>query len=75
MITYSKKGKRHNFGFNDEDFDTFAEVLWLLKHTPPPIGFNRKPFTMKQIRIIEEMFSRLGYNEDYATYLNKMNGQ
>ena len=75
MITYSKKGKRHTFGMNDGDFDTFAEILWALKHTPPPAGFNRKPFTTKQVKIIEEMFSRLGYADDYAQYINRINGQ
>jgi len=75
MITYSKKGKRHNFGMNDDDLQTHSEVLWLLYHTPPPVGFNRKPFTMKQQKHIDELFSRIKYPDNYAEVLNKLTGQ
>jgi hypothetical protein len=75
MIIHCKKAKRHIFTMSEENFQTFAEVIFLLKHTPPPIGFNRKPFTAGQVKIIEEVYSRMGYSDDYGEYLNKLHGQ
>lgn len=75
MITYCKKGKRHVFAMNDGDLKTFAEVVWLLRNTPPPIGFNRKPLTFKQQKMVDELFERMAYPDNYAEMLNKTNGQ
>jgi hypothetical protein len=47
MITYIQQKQRHLFGMNSFDLTIFAELVWLLKHTPPAVGFNRKPFTAK----------------------------
>lgn len=75
MITYCKKGNRHTFGMNTEELKTFAELIFLLRNTPPPIGFNRRPLTQKQKEIVEHLFERISYPEDYSESLNKRNGQ
>jgi hypothetical protein len=75
MITYTKKGKRHYWGMNDDDFEAYYEIIWLLKHTPPPIGFNRKPFSFRQQRFIDETYDRISYSDDYNEKINKKNGQ
>jgi len=75
MITYSKKGNRHIFGMNTEDLKTFAEIVFLLRNSPPPIGYNRRPLTMKQKEIVEKIFERINFGEDYGIKLNEKNGQ
>ena len=60
---------------NEEDLLIFAEVVWLLRTSPPPIGYNRKPLTIKQQKMIDELFSRISYPENYAEHLNKLHGQ
>jgi hypothetical protein len=75
MITHSVKGKRHILGMNEEDFQIFAEVIWLIQHGVPSIGFNRKPLTPKQQKIVEEIFSRFSYDDNFGIYLNRMTGQ
>ena len=75
MITHSKKGKRHTIGLNEEEFQTFAEVIWLVKKGVTPMGFNRKPLTTRQQTVIDEMFSRFNYSDDFGIWLNKMTGQ
>jgi hypothetical protein len=49
--------------------------VWIWKHNPPPIGFNRKPMTRKQEKIIEDIFDHVNYPENYAELLNKKNEQ
>jgi hypothetical protein len=60
---------------NDGDLNTFAEVVWLLNNTPQPVGFNRKPLTFKQRKIVEEMVNLISYPENYSALLNSHNGQ
>lgn len=75
MITYSRKGNRHTFGMNKDDLDDFAELMWLLKHTPPPLGFHRKPLTLAQQRIVDAFSSLITYPPDYAGIVNAKTGQ
>ncbi len=75
MITYIKHKQRHLFGMNNSDLSVFAELVWLLKHTPPPIGFNRKPFTIKQRKIIEDIYDLISYPDNYSEELNRKNDQ
>lgn len=75
MITYAKKGRRHSISMNDKEFDAFAEVIFLLNHTPPPVGFNRKPLTSQQKNIVEGIYNTFSYHPEYKTYLNKKTDQ
>lgn len=75
MITYSSLKGRHIFSFNNDDLSVFAKIVWIWKHNPPPIGFNRKPMTRKQEKIIEDIFDHVNYPENYAELLNKKNEQ
>jgi len=75
MINYREIKGRPYWGMSKDDLSIFAELIWLLKHTPPPIGFNRKPLTLKQQNMIEDFFQRINYGEDYAKQLNTKNGQ
>jgi hypothetical protein len=75
MITLSHKGKRHVWGMNDYDFAIYAEILWLLVHTPPPAGYMRKPFTPEQTRKIDEIYNRIGYPDNFQMMLNQKTGQ
>ena len=75
MITYCKKGKRHTIGMNESEFQSFAEVIWLLDRGIPPMGFNRKPLTITQKKVIEDIKNRFGYSDDFASYLNTKTGQ
>ena len=75
MITYCKKVQRHVFAMNSEELKTFAELIFLLRNTPPPIGFNRRPLTQKQKEIIEHIFERISYPDDYGKSINERNNQ
>lgn len=60
---------------NSSDLAVFAELMWLLKHTPPPVGFNRKPFTNKQRKLIEDLYDLIDYPNNYPEELNRRNDQ
>lgn len=75
MIVYKKIRNRHYFSLNNQDLADLAEVIWLLKHTPPPVGFHRKPFTPKQEAVIEQLYDRIGFPDNYASYINAKRGQ
>jgi hypothetical protein len=75
MITLSHKGKRHVWGMNDYDFAVYAEIIFLLEKTPPPVGFNRKPFTPEQKAKINEIYNRIGYPDNFNFMLNQKTGQ
>ena len=75
MITYVKKGKRHTIGMNDSDFVIHSEVIWILTHTPPPCGFNRKDWTVQQKEYFEKMRNLIEYPHDYAELLHAITGQ
>ena len=68
------KGRRY-WGMTQDDLTTFAEIIWLLKHSPPPIGFNRKPLTSKQVKIVDAFYEWINYEPDYAEQINKKTGQ
>jgi hypothetical protein len=75
MITYLKKNQRNVFSMNPRDLSVFAELLWVLKHSPPPIGFNRKPLTAEQQRVVDDLFCLIDYPDGYAESLNIKTGQ
>ncbi len=75
MITYSKTGKRHQFAMNTDDLSRFSELVWLLKHTPPPVGYCRKPFTSRQQMVIDDLYDLISYPLDYSSQLNERTGQ
>lgn len=75
MITYSKKNNRHTIGMNDADFVIHAEVMWILAHNPPPAGFNRRDWTVKQKEYFQKMLALIEYPSDYAQMLHNITGQ
>jgi len=75
LIAYAKNKSRHVFSMSQDDLNVFAEVVWLLKHTPPPVGFNRRPFTVRQSRLVEELYDRIGYPENYNEIINLKHNQ
>jgi len=75
MITYAKVKQRHVFSMNNRDLSDLAELVYLLKHTPPPAGFNRRPFTTAQQRVVDQLSDLIGYPSDYGTMLNNKTGQ
>lgn len=75
MITYKKVDRKHQFSMSTQDLGDMAELIWLLKHTPPPIGYNRKPFTLGQQRIIEEMYRVIQFPSDFGEFINSKTGQ
>jgi hypothetical protein len=60
---------------NSSDLVVFAELMWLLKHTPPSVGFNRKPLTIKQQKVVEDIYDLITYPDNYSEELNRRNGQ
>jgi len=75
MINYKNVKGRSYFGMSNDDLAIFAQVIWLLKHTPSPVGFNRKPFTTKQQKTIDDIYDLINFGEDYAEKLNSHHGQ
>ena len=75
MINYKQVKGRSYFGMSADELATFAELIWHWKHDPKPIGFNRKPMTKKQEKLIETFFDLINFPEDYAEMLNKRHGQ
>ena len=75
MITFSSVKKRHVISMNDRDLEYFAELIFLLKHSPPPAGYNRKPFTPSQMRVVEELYELIPYPDGYGNMLNAKTGQ
>lgn len=75
MITYTQKGRRHTFAMNDEDMGVFAEVIWLLKHAPPPMGFKRRPLTTSQQKVVDRLNDLIMFPTDYEQFLNAKTGQ
>lgn len=75
MVTYQQNKGRHAFSMNRDDLAIFAELFWLLHHTPPPAGFNRRPFTGKQSKMIEDIHDLIVYPDNYDETMNKKNGQ
>lgn len=75
MISYRRDKSRNVFSMNDNDLVTLAQVIWLLRHAPPPMGYNRKPLTQKQNKVVEEIYDLIGYPEDYACKLNQHTDQ
>jgi len=73
MIGFKREKGRNWWGMNTEDMATFAELIWHLRNDPKPIGFNRRPMTKKQERIVEDIFDLINYPPDYAECLNKRN--
>ena len=75
MITYRHEKRRHILSMTDNDLSDLAEVVFLLKHTPPPLGYCRKPLTTPQEKIIDALYDVIGYPTDYAITLNAKTGQ
>ena len=75
MITYAKEKARHVFKMSADDLQVFGEIVWLLRHTPPPVGYQRKPFTHRQERIIEEIYDAFNFAPDYREQLLNHNEQ
>ena len=75
MITFRKEKNRNWWGMSQDDQATFSELIWLLKHTCPPIGFNRKPLTKKQEKMIEDFFDMIAYPDNFTEYMNQRHGQ
>jgi len=75
MISFKQVKGRQYWGMSKDDLTVFAELIWLLKHNPPPIGFNRKPLTTKQERIIDDFYDRIIFGDNYAESLNAKTGQ
>ena len=75
MITYSHKNRRHTFSMNDEDMVNLAEIIWLLKHSPPPMGFKRRPLTAPQQAVVDRFNDLITYPTDFETIINAKTGQ
>ena len=75
MITYSHRNRRHSFSMNDENMVNFAEVMWLLKHAPPPMGFKRRPLTTAQQAIVDRFNDLITFPADYEQIINAKTGQ
>lgn len=57
------------------EMKNLCELVWLLKHTPPPIGFNRKPMTIGQQHVVDSLYDTIWFPDDYAATININNGQ
>jgi hypothetical protein len=75
MITYRHEKRRHVLSMTNQDLADLAEVIWLLKHTPPPMGYQRKPMTGPQQKIVDNLYDIIGYPADYAALINSKTGQ
>jgi hypothetical protein len=75
MITFLKVKNRHTFSMSKDDLDNLAEVIWLLKHSPPPCGYNRRPLTTKQQKVVDDIFDLIAYPDGYGEALNNKTGQ
>lgn len=75
MVTYQKVKNRHQFSMSETDLDVFAQLIYLWRHNPQPIGYNRKPLTSKQTKIIEDIYDLINYAPDYNAQLNTHTGQ
>ena len=75
MITYTKKGNRHQISMSDADFVIHSEVIWILNHNPPPAGFNRRDWTVKQKEYFQRMMDVIDYPVNYAEMLHNITGQ
>ena len=60
---------------NGADMEIFAEVMWLIKHAPPPMGFKRRPLTVSQQAIVDRFNDLITYPPDYETIINAKTGQ
>lgn len=71
MISFKKEKGRCYFGMSPSDMVVFAQLIWHWKHDPEPIGFNRKPMTAKQKAIVEDLYDRINYPDNYCEQLNQ----
>ena len=75
MITLSTIKRRHVLSMNTTDLGHLAELVWVLYHTPPPVGYNRKPLTAAQRKVVEDLYELIPYPDGYGASLNGKTGQ
>jgi len=75
MIAYKHERRRHILSMSSSDLSDLAELIYLLRHTPPPLGYQRKPLTTGQQRIVENLYDTIGFPVDYGSMLNSKTGQ
>jgi len=75
MIAYRHDKRRHILTFSNADLADMAELIWLLKHTPPPLGYQRKPLTTAQQRVVDNLYDVIQFPPEYGTLINSKTGQ
>lgn len=72
-LKQSKAG--YSITMTEAEMAALAEVIWLLRHSPPPIGFTRKPLTFAQNQIVQAVYDLIEYDDNYWDFMQKRNGQ